>query len=45
MYDASTNDLRKLDKKVKSYFANLLDHYPIYFVTERSNRGFDLSCE
>ena len=45
MYDASTDELRRLDKKVTTYFIDLLDHYPIYFVTEKSNRGFDLSCE
>ena len=44
LYDASTVDLRQLDKKVHPYFQETIAHYPIYFVTGKSNRGFDLSC-
>ena len=43
--EVETETLRKLDTRVPPYFKGSADHYPIYFVTNASMRGFDLGCE
>ena len=39
-----TDVLRSLDTKVDPYFKDFIRHFPVYFVSDSSMRGFDLSC-
>ena len=44
LYDIHYKTLTCMDVKVDTYFDGVVNHFPIYYVTEKSMRGFDLRC-